>query len=361
MGAPLVKGGLTRRAIVLLVIALVVLSAASLHRLVFAELPGPVFEFSGETMGTNFLVKVAAASMSRDEHAVVASTVTARLAAVNALMSTWDPDSELSRFNRYASTDAFPVSGETLRVLAAAREVSEQSGGAFDVTIRPLVQVWGFGDGARVPGGPDPGELSRLRERVGWQRVELGVGSLSKSRPDVVCDLSAIAKGYAVDAVSGDLVRLGYRSHLVEVGGELRARGHKPNGSPWRVAIEVPEASGRRAVHRAVPLVDRAMATSGDYRNYYEQDGVRISHTIDPRSGHPIRHGLASVTVIHEQAMFADAWATALNVLGPEEGFQLAVERGLAGYFIVREKDGTFGTRATPAFEVATAEDRQEP
>ncbi len=349
MAFPLVQGGLTRRAIVLLAIAVVALSAATLHRLVWADLPGPVFDLAGDTMGTTFRVKVAVPSLSRDEFAALAVAITDRLAQVNALMSTWDPDSEISRFNRHRSTEPFPVSPGTRHVMAAARRVSALSSGAFDITIRPLVQAWGFGDGARVPGGPDRVELALLRQRVGWERVQVGVSGLVKSHPDAVCDLSAIAKGYAVDAVSDDLEGLGYANHLVEVGGELRARGHKPDGEPWRVAIEVPEAGSPRAIHEVIRL-DRGMATSGDYRNYYEQDGVRISHTIDPRTGRPLGHGLASVTVLADEAMWADAWATALNVLGPDEGYTRALEQDLAAYFIVRAKDGTFQTRETPAF-----------
>lgn len=349
MGAPLVQRGLTRRVRVMLAVALLVLAAATVHRLLFADLPGPIFEFAGPTMGTTFVVKVAAPSMSPGTHEEIARTLTDRLKRVNGMMSTWDPDSEISRFNRHAGTDPFPVSPETARVMAVAREVSERSGGAFDVTVRPLVQAWGFGEGAKVPGGPSEEELAALRERVGWRRVRVGADgrSLVKTRPDVTCDLSAIAKGYAVDALSDDLLRLGFRDHLVEVGGELRARGRKPGGEPWRVAIETPRSEGGRSVFDVLLLDDLGMATSGDYRNYYERDGVRISHTIDPRDGRPIRHGLASVTVLHPETMWADAWATALDVLGPEAGFDRAEAEGLPAYFIVREPGGGFESRET--------------
>ena len=350
MSSPLVKGGLTTRAKALLVIAVVVLTAASLHRLYWADLPGPIFEFSGPTMGTTFLVKVAAEDLSQEEHAEIARVIRERLVAVNAGLSNWDPGSEISRFNRHASIEPFRASRELLKVVGASLEVSEASGGAFDITIRPLVQAWGFGDGARISREPTPAELRLLLERVGWQRIRLQGGALAKSDPRLECDVSAIAKGYGVDAVSEDLVRLGYPEHLVEIGGELRGRGRKLDGSPWRVAIEVPEPEGQRRVHDVVPLVESGMATSGDYRNYYEQDGLRISHTIDPRDGRPIGHALASVTVLADEAMRADAWATALNVLGPEAGYALAEERALAAYFIIREKDGTFGNRETPAF-----------
>lgn len=350
MSSPLVKAGLTTRATILLIVAVVVLAAATAHRLLFAALPGPIFEFAGETMGTSFVVKIAAEELSREDHAAIADAIRERLARVNASMSTWDPDSEISRFNRHASTEPFPASRELRKVIAAAFDVSAASGGAFDVTVRPLVQAWGFGDGARLPGGPDPQELESLRQRVGYQRIRVEGEALVKSHPAAECDLSAIAKGYGVDAVSNQLVRMGFANHLVEIGGELRGRGRKLDGTAWRVAIEVPDYDGGRGIQDVVPLVEWGMATSGDYRNYYEQDGRRISHTIDPRDGRPIRHALASVTVQTQEALWADAWATALNVLGPEEGYALAEERELAAYFIIREQGGTFRTRETPMF-----------
>ena len=349
MGAPLSKGALTPRAIILLAIAAVVLGSATLHRLVFADLPGPLFEFAGETMGTTFVVKVAAESLAPEDHEGIATRLRERLAELNGALSNWDPDSEVSRLNAHQSTDPFPVGEDLDRVLGTAWEVSEASGGAFDATVRPLVQAWGFGDNARVPGGPSAVELGRLRERVGYQRVSLLAGEVTKSRPDVVVDLSAIAKGYAVDALSRELSLQGYEDHLVEIGGEITASGRRPDGSPWRLAIEQPDVMGRE-VHRVLEVSDLGMATSGDYRTYYEQDGVRISHTIDPRTGYPIGHGLASVTVLHPEAMVADAWATALNVQGPEAGYRLATFLELPAYFIIRRSDGTFETRATPTF-----------
>ena len=350
MSSPLVKGGLTTRAKVLLVFAVITLTAASVHRLYWTDLRGPVFEFSGATMGTTFLVKVAVADLSRQSHAALAREIRARLAAVNASMSTWDPESEISRFNRHGSDQPFSSSPELRKVIDTALQVSRASGGAFDITIRPLVQAWGFGDGARLAAEPSSAELSDLREHVGWRRIQVRDDLLTKSDAQAECDLSAIAKGYAVDRISEDLVRLGYPDHLVEIGGELRARGRKLDGSSWRVAIEAPQFEVQRSIHDVLPLVDMAMATSGDYRSYYEREGVRISHTIDPRDGRPIRHALASVTVLAEEALWADAWATALNVLGSEAGYDLAEERGLAAYFIIREKGGTFRHRETSMF-----------
>ncbi len=350
MGAPIAKGPLTRRAVVLLLVAAVVLGAATLHRLVFADLQGPTFEFSGDAMGTRFVVKLVAPSLTRGEYAELAAAIVERIETVNDALSTWDPDSEISRFNAHESTSAVPASGAFRTVLKAARAVGEESGGAFDITVRPLVQAWGFGDGARAPGGPTPEELAALRERVGHDRVRVGINSVAKRRGDVVVDVSAIAKGFGVDEVSRELVSRGHPRHLVEIGGELQARGQRADDTPWRVAIEEPDSEGR-AVHRLLSISDTGMATSGDYRAWYEEDGVRISHTIDPRSGLPVRHGLASVTVLHPETMYADAWATALSVLGPEEGHRLASSRGLAAYFIIRAEDGTFRTSWTPAFE----------
>ena len=174
--------------------------------------------------------------------------------------------------------------------------------------------------------------------------------TLTKRHPEVAADLSAVAKGHAADRVAQRLVAAGFDGFLVEVGGELRARGLRPDGTPWRVAIEEPVFEGR-SIHRVLALEDHAIATSGDYRNYRETaDGIRVTHTIDPRTARPITHGLASVTVIHREAAWADAWATALNVLGPDEGYLLAERESLAATFIVRDGDG-FEARSTPALD----------
>jgi thiamine biosynthesis lipoprotein len=180
--------------------------------------------------------------------------------------------------------------------------------------------------------------------------VDPAAGTLTKARPDVVCDLSALAKGYAVDRVAGALRALGHGSFLVEIGGELRARGRKLDGSLWRVAIEAPDPA-THSLYRTVSLEDRAMATSGDYRKFYRAEGRWLSHLIDPRTARPVDHGLASVSVVHPEAVWADAWATALIVSGPEQGPEVAEREGLAAHFIVREADGSFAERSTRAFE----------
>ena len=342
--------GPSPRARWLLPVFLVVLVGLTLWRLGGAPSGGDLHEFVGPTMGTTYSVKIVDSELTSEREQRIARAIETRLARVNELMSTWDPASELSRFNRFASTRPFPVAPETLEVFRVAREVSDLTGGAFDVTVGPLVIAWGFGSTARVPAEPPAAELGVLRERVGYRQVEIDEsGSLSKRHPETECDLSAIAKGYGVDEVARALVELGQHDFLVEVGGELRAMGERGPDRPWRVAIERPEAAAR-SPFGVVELKNTSMASSGDYRNYFEQDGVRLSHLIDPRTGRPIAHALASVTVVHADAVRADALATGLSVLGPEAGLALAEENGLAAYFIVRERGGALRGVPTSAF-----------
>lgn len=345
---------LSRRARLLLPLVLLSLLVVSVHRLACVALPPEHAEFSGESMGTSWSVKLAAADLDAAERAEVMRAIESELRAVDEAMSTWRPDSELSRFNAHDSTEPFPVSSQVLSVFRIAAEVSELSGGAFDVTVGPVVAAWGFGATDRIPAPPPPEEIEALLRRVGHRLVEVRGDALRKSRGDVVCDLSAIAKGYAVDRVADALSERGYRDHLVEVGGEIRARGQRLDGGAWRVAIERPDA-GVRDAFDVLPLRDSALATSGDYRNFYESGGRRYSHTIDPRTARPIEHALASVSVLHRDAVYADALATALNVLGPEAGYSLAEREGLAALFIVHAADESFSARPTPAFEAAQA------
>jgi len=343
---------LTPRARLLLPLFLVVLVAFTLARLCSQTAPGVPLEFRGTTMGTTYSVKIVAPGASSAEQSSIRAMIEERLGAVNQLMSTYDPESELSRFNLSRSTGAFPVAPETLEVFRVAQQVSEITGGAFDVTVGPLVAAWGFGATDRVPARPPQQELAALRDRVGYRLIEIdpSAKTIAKNHPDTVCDLSAVAKGYAVDVVAQRLLERRYGDFLVEVGGEMKARGERAGGGPWRVAIERP-AAAQRSIFKVVELSDRALATSGDYRNYYELDGVKLSHLIDPRSGRPIAHRLASVSVVHASAAHADALATGLGVLGPDEGYTLAERLGLAAYFIVRERDGGLRGIGTSAFE----------
>ena len=323
----------------------------TLRTLVCAPAPARVV-LSGETMGTTWSVVLNAPGLAREDRTRARLAVQSALDDVNDAMSTWDPESELSRFNAHVSTEPFELSAATLEVLALAEQVSRASDGAFDVTVRPLVAAWGFGSGARLPGdGPSPDEIASLRERTGFDRlaIDRGAGNARKAHPELEIDLSAIAKGYGVDRAAQALRALGQHDFLVEVGGEVRANGRRAAGGAWRVAIERPTPDGR-AIHGVVSLADQAMASSGDYRSFYETEEGWVAHIIDPRTGRPIGHGVASVSVVHSSTATADAWATALTVLGFEAGRTLAAERGLGVYWILREPSGALRFEATDAF-----------
>ncbi len=339
---------MTRRLRLLAAVGALLVLAIVARAVLLGNGKSPIHEFSGLTMGTTYSVQLVADPLAGYR---LRDTVQALLDSVDHLMSTYDSTSELSRFNRHSATTSFPVSRQTLEVLAVARSVSERSGGAFDVTVAPLVNAWGFGPSGKPAVTPSEAELEDLADAVGYRllTIDSAQGTLVKANPDLVVDLSAIAKGYAVDQVAAALESLGVASFLVEVGGEVKTRGRKNDGTAWSVGIELPDTDVRRA-YRAVPLVDMAIATSGDYRNFYEVGGVRYAHIIDPRTRRPARHAGASVSVLHADAVVADAWATALSVLGPEEGFALAQQERLAALFLVRSGDG-FATRETSRFQ----------
>lgn len=313
-----------------------------------------LWTFTGPIMGTSFTVKVVPGpEPAEGDKGKAESAILAALKDVNQKMSTYQADSELSLFNKSTDTTPVSISKDLHKVIAEAQRVSTASEGAFDITVGPLVNAWGFGP---TDMGTPPTEqaLEALRPIIGHQRLSLtddgDSPTLSKEHAKMYVDLSAIAKGFGVDQVARALDSLGYQGYMVEVGGEVRARGTKPDGETWRIGIEKPDAS-LNAVHEVVMLRDLSMATSGNYRNFYEKDGKRLSHTIDPRTGQPVEHRLASVSVLHEDCMTADAWATALNVLGEDKGFELAKAQDLKAFLLVKQTDGTFTELVTPAFE----------
>lgn len=312
--------------------------------------------FRGDTMGSTYEVTVVADPLDDARLAALDTAVAEALARIDAAMSTWRPESELNRFNRAETTDPFPVSAETATVFEHALAVSALTGGAFDVTVGPLVDAWGFGPPGHPPAAPAEADLTRLREQVGWEQlaVDVAASTIRKRSPGVSADLSALAKGYAVDRVAELLEREGFDNHLVEVGGEVRAAGWSVRDEAWRVGIERPSA-GPPAVHLAVMLSGQALATSGDYRNTHLLDGQHVSHTIDPRTGRPVTHALASVSVIDPLCVRADAIATALMVLGPDAGYTLAAGQDWPALFLVRRPDGTLEERATPAWARVSA------
>ena len=313
--------------------------------------PPPV-RLSGPAMGTTYSVVVSALPPGVGR-AAVEDAVAAVLSEADRCLSGWNEHSELTRLNGSRSTDWQPVSPALFETVSQARAVSDASGGAFDITVGPLVRAWGFGAGAAAePAVPSAATIARLLGEVGYTRLELRAEpqALRKTLPGLEIDVDGIAPGWAVDRVAGRFDEFGIQDYLVELGGEVRARGTSPGGRPWRVAVETPLAGERRA-QAVIELDGTGVSTSGDYRDFREIDGRRISHTIDPRTGLPVSHGLASVTVVHASVAAADAWATALMVLGPEEGLTLARREGLAALFIVRAPGpGRFVESETPGF-----------
>ncbi|MBT8421410.1 MAG: FAD:protein FMN transferase [Gammaproteobacteria bacterium] len=327
-----------------------------------------ILHHTGATMGTYYAIKVV--KPLQDAHAGDTETkqlghnIERILTQINAEMSTYRKDSALSRFNASTGTDWFPVPEDLYTVVTEALEISRLTDGAFDITVGPLVNLWGFGPAMDKSGNeaidPVPGEAAALLPRTEDLRdamARIGYGKIStratppalrKDDPRVYLDLSAIAKGFAVDKIAEYLEKKGFSSYLVDIGGELRAKGKNAAGTPWRVAIEKPTPD-RRAIHRIVALDGHAVATSGDYRNFFEKAGKRYSHTIDPKTGQPVTHNLASVTVIGESAMRSDAMATAISVLGPETGYALAVRENMPVWLITKTEAG-FSDRNTQAF-----------
>ncbi len=302
---------------------------------------------SGPTMGTGYRISLPQ-RLTADETETVRASVEAALGRVDALMSTYRSDSELSAFNAAGAKEWLDVAPDTAAVMAEALGTGSLSGGAFDVTVGPLVDLWGFGPGDRQ-GVPSDEAIADAAALSGQNALRfLPKRGIAKDRDGLRVDLSGIAKGHAVDLVAERLEAAGFDSYLIDVGGELKARGRKADGAIWRVGIERP-VPGEHQVQRVVTLEGGAIATSGDYRNFFERGGRRYSHTIDPRTGRPVEHTLASVSVIADSAMTADSLSTALMVMGPEEGLALAESLELPALFLLRS-DGNIVERATRAF-----------
>ncbi|MEL6341407.1 MAG: FAD:protein FMN transferase [Myxococcota bacterium] len=297
----------------------------------------------GPTMGTAFRVVIVD---EVDDVDAVRNAIDGDLKRINALMSTYDPDSELSRFNRHRALAPFPIAEETRQVVSIALEVWKRSDGAFDATVGPLVALWGFGPDGRPEQVPDDIAINAALQKVGSDKVELTEAGLSKKHPELQLDLSAVAKGYAVDVLAERLDSFGFTRYLVEIGGEVRVRGEKNIGEPFRVGIERPIA-GTQAVHSVLGLASGALATSGNYRNYYERDGQRYVHTIDPGSGRPVEHRLLSASVQHESCAWADAWATALMASG-ERAWRMARENDLPVLLLSASTDGVVEEHISP-------------
>ena len=302
----------------------------------------------GPTMGSSYTLKyVRAAGMPAPDKVNV--ELQSILNAVDRQMSTYRADSDLSEFNRLPAGSCQTMPEPVLQLVKYGNQLSEDSAGAFDLTIGPLLEVWGFGANSRQRTQPSAEQIEQALTNVGYQYLRIEGDQLCKDRALQV-DLNSIAAGYTVDRVAERLQSLGIASYMVEITGELKAVGKKPDGSNWRIAIEEPNLDGQRVAQRVLPIDGLAVNTSGDYRNYYEEQGQRFSHTLNPKLAAPIQHQLAAVTVFDPSALVADALGTVLLVLGPEAGMDYAEQHQVAALFVQRVADG-FVTEQTTAFD----------
>ncbi|ALB69967.1 MULTISPECIES: FAD:protein FMN transferase ApbE [Cronobacter] len=305
----------------------------------------------GKTMGTSWRVSLAGVDAARAQ--TLRDKIQARLDADDRLLSTWKDDSALMRFNHARTTAPWPVDEAMADIVTESLRVGAKTDNAMDITIGPLVNLWGFGPDKQPVKTPDQAQIDAARARTGLSRLKVinGAGQqwLQKDLPDLFVDLSTVGEGYAADHLARLMEEEGVSRYLVSVGGALASRGMNPGGRPWRVAIQKP-TDRENAVQAVVDINGHGISTSGSYRNYYELDGKRLSHVIDPATGRPITHKLVSVTVISPTALEADAWDTGLMVLGPEKAKAVALREKLAVYFITREGDG-FATWMSPQFK----------
>ncbi|MES2818456.1 MAG: FAD:protein FMN transferase [Pseudomonadota bacterium] len=297
-------------------------------------------------MGSQYSLKYVAAEGAPTPERVQVE-VDQLLEEVDRQMSTWRADSDLSRFNQLPAGACQEMPAPVLALLRFGEGLSKDSGGAFDLTLEPLLDLWGFGPQSREQRVPSAAQIAEARSRTGHQHLRVDGERLCKAVA-VQLDLNSIAAGDTVDRLGGRLQALGIGSYVLDVTGEIKAVGHKPDGSPWRVAIEAPR-DDRQVAQKVLALDGLAVSTSGDYRNYFERDGQRFSHTLDPQTGAPVRHRLAAVTVVDPSARRADGLSTLLMVLGPERGFAFAEQAEVAAFFVSRAEQG-FVTRGTPAF-----------
>lgn len=310
----------------------------------------PPAVLEGKTMGTVWRVSVINVEPERLE--TLQQKIQLQLDADDQLLSTWKPDSALMRFNHSQSTTLWPVNEAMADIVTEALRIGAKTNGAMDVTVGPLVNLWGFGPDKQPVTNPGDEQIAAARARTGLQHLTVisraGQQYLQKDIPDLFVDLSTVGEGYAADHLARLMEQEGISRYLVSVGGALVSRGMNGEGKPWRVAIQKP-TDRENAVQAIVDINGHGISTSGSYRNYYELDGKRISHVIDPQTGRPIEHTLVSVTVIAPSALEADSWDTGLMVLGPEQAKEVVREQGLAVYMIVKDGDA-FKTWMSPQF-----------
>lgn len=336
-------------------IALLVLAILVFFPYLRAARQQQAYHFGGETMGTFYSIRIAPSGLSRRGAQELQTRVENKLDDLSRQMSTYSPDSEISRFNDSPAGVPFNVSREFADVTAFALHVARLSGRAFEPTIKPLASLWGFGPGSdKAPHAPTDEAVRACLESVGFRLVLVtNESTLMKLHPSVSLDLNAVAKGYAVDAVAGLLRKNGCPNVFVDIGGEVMAFGSSSEGKPWRVSVEAPvrDAAPGETSMAVLELRNRAVATSGDYRNYYRDNGRAYSHIIDPRTGRPVTNRVASVSVVAPDCMTADALATALMVIGPDAAQDLLDQfPDTAAYIIERNLDGSYSEWRSEGF-----------
>ena len=316
-------------------------------------------ELSGFTMGTTYNIKIIPGKDNILSTKLIKQNIDSVLISVNYQMSTYLFDSEITQFNNHESTTSFTVSNDFSLVVERALHWSKLTDGAFDITIVPLLYLWGFGPGQASELGdifPEEHAVQKRRTHVGYEKLTTNKYYLQKKDPFIKIDLNAIAKGFGVDAVYSFLESIGMNNIMVEIGGEVRTKGKNRKNEPWMIAVETPdlESAGSKTISWALPLESKAMATSGDYRNYYEIDGIRYSHEIDPRTGYPAQTGVASATVVATNCMDADALATALIIMGAESGLQF-IEKldGVEAFLILREGNDNYRTIKSSGMKIS--------
>ncbi len=304
-------------------------------------------QLSGQTMGTYYRVSLVIDEKIKESG--LQAAIEDLLSQINQQMSTYLPDSEISQFNQSESTEWFAVSDDFALVSGKAKEIYQHTKGKFDPTLGPLINLWSFGADQRPTKIPTAQDLEQVAQKFGSNHLEIQLepAALKKSIPDLNLNLSAIAKGFAVDELAELLESNKIENFLIDIGGELRSKGMNQQGQSWRVAIEKPNPGENQSVQQVVSITDKSIATSGSYRNFFEENGVRYSHIIDPQTYQPIEHKLVSVSVIADNCMTADGYATALMVLGPELGYDFALQYGLAVYMIEKQGD-EFVIKTTP-------------
>ncbi len=319
--------------------ALVALLAGCEHR-------DSIERISGPTMGSSYTVQYVRKA-GGPTPGQVQQEVEAILQGIDQRFSTYRSDSLVGQFNQLPANRCQAMPADVLQLVRVGEQLSRQSDGAFDLTVEPLLDLWGFGPQAREEKVPDARRLAQVRERVGYTHLRIEGQQLCKDA-GVEVDFNSIAAGHAVDLIVARMQALGVESFLVEATGELKAMGRKPDGSAWRIALELPR-DDLQIAQQVLPLEGYGVSTSGDYRNYFEENGQRYSHTFDARLGTPVAHALAAVTVLAPTALMADGYSTLLLILGPEQGWRFAVEHRIAAVFVSRVEGG-FVSRATPAF-----------